>query len=42
MWNNDEIRENAQVGKYCILSKDVYIGHDFIIGSGVKVEAKPE
>ena len=36
VWINVQIREDAIIGDYCILSKDVYIDHGVIIGDRCK------
>jgi UDP-2-acetamido-3-amino-2,3-dideoxy-glucuronate N-acetyltransferase len=38
VWINVQVREGAQIGRDCILSKDVYIDHDVIIGDRCKVQ----
>jgi UDP-2-acetamido-3-amino-2,3-dideoxy-glucuronate N-acetyltransferase len=38
VWINVQVRENAKVGKNCILSKDVYIDCNVTIGDGCKVQ----
>ncbi|MCT2557797.1 N-acetyltransferase [Tsuneonella sp. YG55] len=38
IWINVQVRENAQVGPDCILSKDVYVDHGVHIGSRCKVQ----
>ena len=38
IWINVQIREHAQIGRDCILSKDVYIDHSVSIGDGCKVQ----
>ena len=38
IWNQVQVRENAVIGKKCILSKNVYIDADVHIGDGVKIQ----
>nr|MDQ2878020.1 N-acetyltransferase [Pseudomonadota bacterium] len=38
VWINVQIREDAKIGRGCILSKDVYIDHGVTIGDGCKVQ----
>ena len=38
VWVNVQIREGANIGARCILSKDVYIDHGVSIGSGCKIQ----
>ena len=38
VWINVQIREDAQVGEGCILSKDVYIDHAVRIGNRCKIQ----
>lgn len=38
VWINVQIRENAQIGDDCIISKDVYIDHSVKIGQRCKIQ----
>lgn len=38
VWINVQIRENANVGKHCILSKDVYVDRNVSIGDECKIQ----
>jgi len=38
VWINVQIRENAQIGKNCIISKDVYIDLGVKIGDDCKIQ----
>lgn len=38
IWINVQIRENADIGDRCILSKDVYIGQEVKIGQRCKIQ----
>ena len=38
LWINVQVRENARIGKSCILSKDVYIDCNVVIGDECKVQ----
>lgn len=38
IWINVQIRENAEIGDDCIVSKDVYIDHAVKLGSRCKVQ----
>lgn len=38
LWVNVQVRENAKIGKNCILSKDVYVDCNVVIGDGCKVQ----
>ena len=38
VWINVQIRENANVGKHCILSKDVYVGHSVSVDDKSKIQ----
>ena len=38
IWINVQVRENAIIGKRCIISKDVYIDHAVEIGDGCKIQ----
>ncbi len=38
IWVNVQIREHAEIGENCILSKDVYIDHAVKIGKGCKIQ----
>lgn len=38
VWINVQVREGAQVGPDCVLSKDVYIDHSVSIGARCKIQ----
>lgn len=38
VWINVQIRENADIGEMCILSKDVYVDHAVKIGHRCKIQ----
>jgi acetyltransferase-like isoleucine patch superfamily enzyme len=38
VWINVQIRENATIGRDCIVSKDVYIDHGVTIGDRCKIQ----
>lgn len=38
IWNQVQVREGADIGENCILSKNVYIDANVRIGSGVKIQ----
>lgn len=38
IWINVQVREDAEIGENCIISKDVYIDHAVKIGSNVKIQ----
>jgi UDP-2-acetamido-3-amino-2,3-dideoxy-glucuronate N-acetyltransferase len=38
VWVNVQVREQADIGRNCILSKDVYIDHDVTIGDNCKIQ----
>jgi len=38
IWNQAQVREGAEIGTSCILSKNVYIDHDVKIGNNVKIQ----
>ena len=38
VWINVQIREDAQIGELCIISKDVYIDHGVVIGNRCKIQ----
>jgi len=38
IWINVQVRENADIGERCIISKDVYIDHAVHIGHGCKIQ----
>lgn len=38
IWINVQIRENARIGRECILSKDVYVDHAVKIGDRCKIQ----
>jgi acetyltransferase-like isoleucine patch superfamily enzyme len=38
VWHNSHIREGAQIGRYCILGKDVYVDFDVIVGDNCKLQ----
>ncbi len=38
VWINAQIRENAMIGRNCIISKDTYIDHDVTIGDECKIQ----
>ena len=38
IWNQCQIREGANIGKNCVLSKNVYIDHDVKIGDNCKIQ----
>jgi acetyltransferase-like isoleucine patch superfamily enzyme len=38
LWVNVQVRENAKIGKNCILAKDVYVDCNVVIGDGCKVQ----
>lgn len=38
VWINVQIREHAEIGENCILSKDVYVDHAVKIGSRCKIQ----
>lgn len=38
IWINVQIREGAQIGDDCIISKDVYVDHDVHIGKRCKIQ----
>ena len=38
IWINVQVREDAEIGTNCIISKDVYIDHAVKIGNNVKIQ----
>jgi len=38
VWVNVQVREGASIGCDCIISKDVYIDHDVLIGDRCKIQ----
>ena len=38
IWNQAQVREGAEIGENCILSKGVYIDFDVKIGKNVKIQ----
>ncbi len=38
VWNQAQIRENATLGKNCVVSKNVYIDFDVVIGDHCKIQ----
>ena len=38
IWNWVQVRENAEIGADCVLSKGVYIDKDVVIGNKVKIQ----
>lgn len=38
VWVNVQVRENAKIGRNCVLSKDVYIDCNVSIGDGCKIQ----
>lgn len=38
IWINVQIREGADIGENCIISKDVYIDHDVRVGKRTKIQ----
>jgi acetyltransferase-like isoleucine patch superfamily enzyme len=38
IWNEAQVREGAEIGKNCILSKSVYVDYDVKIGDNVKLQ----
>ncbi|MBI5226924.1 N-acetyltransferase [Candidatus Micrarchaeota archaeon] len=38
VWNQAQIRENAKLGKTCVVSKNVYIDFDVVIGDNCKIQ----
>jgi acetyltransferase-like isoleucine patch superfamily enzyme len=38
VWNHAQIRENARLGRGCIVAKDVYVDFDVVIGDFAKIQ----
>ena len=38
LWHQVQVREGAQIGAHCILSKGVYVDTDVVIGNNVKIQ----